>query len=97
MSSRKDRILRSIRIVIDIINVLLSFAVIGLVIYTFMALSERMEYFPYIFYMGASVNIITGIKHMISDKKLQGLATWIFGAVLVAAGWFGSIIIGGIH
>lgn len=97
MSSKKDRVLRRIRIVIDVINVILSIAVIGLVIYTFLDVSERMEYFPYIFYIGASVNAITGIKHMISQKKLQGLAVWIFGAVLIAAGWFGSTIVGGIH
>lgn len=97
MSSKKDRILRKVRIGIDIINVILSVAVIGLVVYTFMNVSERMEYFPYIFYAGALVNAITGIKHMISDKKLQGLATWIFAAILIVAGWFGSTIVGGIH
>ncbi len=97
MSSKKDRVLRRIRIVIDVINVILSVAVIGVVVYTFLDVSERMEYFPHIFYGGASVNAITGIKHMISEKKLQGLAAWIFGAVLIAAGWFCSTIVGGIH
>ena len=43
--------------------------------------------------MGAFINAITGVKHTISDKKLQGAAVFIFAVVLVAAGLFCTRIV----
>lgn len=95
MASRKERVLRKIRIVIDVINVILSIAVVALTIYTFMDSRTRMNMFQNIFYLGALINAITGIKHFISDKKLQGAAVMVFAVVLIAAGMLCTRIVGG--
>lgn len=94
MALKKDRVLRRIRIIIDVVNVILSVAVVALTVYTFFDAHNRMYIFPNIFYLGALINAITGIKHMISDKKLQGVAVFVFAAVLVAAGLFCGRIVG---
>lgn len=96
MVSSRDKLLRRIRTVINILNIILEAAVIGLVIYAFGNTDSRLHIFSYIFYLGAAVNGITGIKHMISDKKLQGIVVWVFAAVLIAAGYFGGVIVNGI-
>ena len=51
--------------------------------------------FEIIFYLGALINAITVIKHLISDKRLQGVAVMVFAVVLVAAGIFCARIVGG--
>ena len=96
MVSSRDKLFRRIRGVINILNILLGAAVIGLVVYAFLDIDARLYLFSYIFYLGAAVNAITGIKHMISDKRLQGVVTWIFAVALIAAGYFGGVIVGGI-
>lgn len=95
MASKKESVLRKIRIVIDVINVILSIAVVALTIYTYMDSRTRMSMFQNIFYLGALINAITGIKHLISDKKLQGAAVMIFAVVLIAAGMLCTRIVGG--
>ena len=87
MASKKERVLRRIRIVIDVINVILSIAVVALTIYTFIDSKTRMGMFENIFYLGALINAITGIK--------QGVAVMVFAVVLVAAGIFCARIVGG--
>ncbi len=94
MAAKKEMVLRRIRIVVDVLNVILSVAVVGVTVYTFLDARHRMNIFPYIFYLGAFINAITGIKHMISDKKLQGIAVFVFAVVLVAAGLFCGRIVG---
>lgn len=91
--AKKERILRRVRLVIDVLNVALGAAVIGLAVYTFLDAAGRRHMFPYIFYLGALVNLITGIKHTISDKRLYGIVVWIFAAVLAAAGYFSGILV----
>ncbi len=94
-SDRSGKGLRIVRIVIDIVNAVIGLAVLGLVAYTFMGLDSRIEMFPYIFYLGAAVNVVTGIKHFISDKKGSALVAWIFAVLLIFAGsWSGTIIKG---
>lgn len=95
MASKKERLLRKIRIAIDVINVILSIAVVALTVYTFMDAHNRMGLFPNIFFLGAVINVITGIKHMISDKKLQGMGVMVFAVILAAAGMFCERIVGG--
>ena len=95
MASKKESVLRKIRIVIDVINVILSIAVVALTIYTFMDSRTRMGMFQNIFYLGALINAITGIKHLVSDKKLQGAAVMIFAVVLIAAGMLCTRNVGG--
>lgn len=94
MASKKERTLRRIRITIDVVNVILSIAVVAVTVYTFLDSHDRMYIFPNIFYLGALINVITGVKHMISDKKMQGTAVFVFAVVLVAAGIFCGRIVG---
>ncbi len=88
MASKRERAFRKVRVVIDVVNIILSIAAVGITVYTFMDVHNRMHIFSDIFYLGALINAITGIKHMISDKQWQGIAVFIFAAVLIAAGLF---------
>lgn len=95
MLSKRDKILRKIRIILDIINVLASVAVVALVVYTFLDTGSRMSYFPVIFFGGAAVNVITGGKHMVSDHFLMGVGNMAIAVVLVVIGLFSKTILGG--
>ena len=73
MASKKERVLRRIRIVIDVINVILSIAVVALTIYTFIDSKTRMGMFENIFYLGALINAITGISIL---YRIKGCRVW---------------------
>lgn len=88
MASKRERAFRKVRVVIDVVNIILSIAVVGITVYTFMDVHNRMHIFPDIFYLGALINAITGVKHVISNKQWQGIAVFIFTFVLIAAGLF---------
>ena len=69
MASKRERAFRKVRVVIDVVNIILSIAVVGITVYTFMDVHNRMHIFPGIFYLGALINAITGVKHVISDNS----------------------------
>lgn len=94
-SGRSGKGLKIVRIIIDILNAVLGLAVLGLAAYIFMELDDRLELFPYIFYMGAAVNVITGLKHFISQKKGSAIGVWIVAVFLIfVAGWSRTVIKG---
>lgn len=96
MRGKKKNALSVIRIIIDVLNVLAGIAVIALAVFTFISPKQRIDMFPYIFYLGAFINFITSIKHFISDRFWYGVVVFIFAIVLVAAGIFGQTVIGNI-
>ena len=85
MASKRERAFRKVRVVIDVVNIILSIAVVGITVYTFMDVHNRMHIFPGIFYLGALINAITGVKHVISDKQWQGIAAGLFCGRIVSA------------
>lgn len=46
MASKRERAFRKVRVVIDVVNIILSIAVVGITVYTFMDVHNRMHIFP---------------------------------------------------
>lgn len=93
--SLKDRFLRRLRLTIDVLNVIFGIAVVALAVYIFIEPNERRGLFPAVFYLGAFVNGITGIKHFVSDRVAYGIAVWIFAALLIVTALFTGRVAGG--
>lgn len=45
MASKRERAFRKVRVVIDVVNIILSIAVVGITVYTFMDVHNRMHIF----------------------------------------------------
>ena len=71
-----------VRLIIDIFNVLLGIAAIVLTVMVFVNTEKNMWAFPIIFTVGATMNLITGIKHFMSDKKVSGIIAEVAAVLL---------------
>lgn len=90
--NKKRRILKYIRNVINILCGILTVAVVGFAIYAFIG-HNGIRFFPVVFRLGAVINILAGVKDLISDRKAMGALNIIFAIVLfVLASFFGTVI-----
>lgn len=92
---KDDKVIRRIRIVIDIVNTLLILVTLFLGVYAFLDVNNRVGMFPAIFVLGAIVNFISGTKHMISGKKALGLVSFVMFVILIIVSNAASVVIGG--
>ena len=71
-----------VRLVIDVFNVILGIAAIVLTVMDFVNTKGNMWAFPIIFAVGAVMNLITGVKHFMSDKKVAGIISEVAAVAL---------------
>lgn len=93
--TRGNRTERKIRLAIDILNVIIGIAVTGLALITFLNTKDNMYLFPAIFLLGGSMELLTGIKFFLTDKKLQGFVMEGLAAVIYLIAIASHIAIGG--
>lgn len=93
--TKSNRTERKIRLAIDILNVIIGIAVTGLALIAFLNTKDNMHLFPYIFLLGGSMELLTGIKFFITDMKLQGFIMEGFAAVIYFIAIASHIAIGG--
>lgn len=92
--NKKRRIMKSIRIVIEVLCIILSVTVVGLAVYAFIG-ENGMRFFPFVFRTGAVINILTAIKHFMYDKHLLGFIDVLFAIVLFLIGGYTATVIAG--
>ena len=85
-----------IRIIIDILNVILGIAAIVMAVITFINTSANAWMFPFIFLMGTLMNLLTGIKHIMSERKAQGIVLLVAAVVLGAITYASYVAVGGL-
>ena len=85
-----------IRIIIDILNVILGIVAIVLAVITFINTSANAWMFPLIFLMGALMNLLTGIKHIMNERKAQGIVLLVAAVVLTALTYASYVAVGGL-
>lgn len=96
MFSSGKKSTKIIRIIIDILNVILGVAAIVMAVITFINATANSWMFPLIFLMGALMNLLTGIKHIMCERKAQGIVLLVAAVVLFALTYASYVAVGGL-
>ena len=88
MFSGGNRTTKVFRGIIDVLNLLMGLAVIVFAVLTFMNPEGNKWMFPIIFMLGGLVNCITGIKHIMCERKVQGIILEVVAVALFAVMYF---------
>lgn len=95
MFSSGKKVSRVIRIIIDILNVLLGIAAVVFAVLTFMNTQSNAWMFPVIFIIGGAMNFFTGIKHLMNDRKANGIILEVAAVVVWIIAYFSYVAVGG--
>ena len=95
MFSSGKKVSRVIRIIIDILNVLLGIAAVVFAVLTFMNTQDNAWMFPIIFIIGGAMNFFTGIKHLMSDRKVNGIILEVAAVVVWIIAYLSYVAVGG--
>ena len=95
MYSSGNKFKRTVRMIIDVLNVLVGIGVIVIAVMTFLNPEENMWMFPIIFLLGGAVNFLTGIKNFITDRKISGIIAEVVAVVLFIVMYVSYRAIGG--
>ena len=95
MFSTEKSYQKYIRIILDVLNVLLGLGIVVFAILAFLNTEENMWMFPIIFGLGALMNCLTGIKHLMNGKKANGIIAEVVAGVFVAIAIFSYHAVGG--
>lgn len=95
MFATDNKLKKAVRIILDIINVLVGIAVVVLAVLTFMNTAKNAWMFPIIFLLGGLMNLFTGIKHLMWDRKVNGIILLIVAAALFGVAYAAYVAVGG--
>lgn len=95
MYSGGNKIQRIIRIIIDCLNVILGAAAIVLAVMVFLDTQKNMWMFPIIFGVGGMMNLITGVKYFMTDRKISGIVSEVVAVVLFVIAYVSFLAVGG--
>ena len=95
MFASENKFQKIIRTILDILNVLLGVGVVVLAVMAFINTDNNKWLFPIIFMMGCVMNLFTGIKAMMTDRKVTGIVSVVAAAVLAVISIMSYIANGG--
>lgn len=95
MFASENKFQKIIRTILDILNILLGVGVVVLAVMAFINTDNNKWLFPIIFMMGGVMNLFTGIKAMMTDRKATGIVSVVAAAVLAVISIMSYIAIGG--
>lgn len=95
MFATENKFQKIIRTILDILNVLLGIGVVILAVMAFINTDNNKWLFPIIFMMGGVMNLFTGIKALMTDRKMTGVVSIAAFAVLTVISIMSYIAIGG--
>lgn len=95
MYSSGNRVQRIIRTIIDGLNVILGVAAIVLAVMVFIDTQKNMWMFPIIFTVGGTMNLITGAKYFMTDRKIQGIISEVVAVILFIIAYISFLAVGG--
>ena len=95
MFSTDNKLKKAVRIIIDIVNVVIGVATVVFAVLTFLNTTENAWMFPIIFLLGGVMNLITGIKHLMWDRKVNGIILLIVAAALFGVAYAAYVAVGG--
>lgn len=95
MFSSENRVQRVVRTIIEILTLLTGIAAVVLAVLTFINTKANSFMFPIIFILGAGMNILSGIKFVMTNNKGGAIARFVSGIVLIGISAVSYMTIGG--
>jgi hypothetical protein len=96
MFSTDNKLKKAVRIIIDIVNVVIGVATVVFAVLTFLNTTENAWMFPIIFLLGGVMNLITGIKHLMWDRKVNGIILLVIATLLIGVAYATYVAVGGV-
>lgn len=96
MFSTDKKLKKAVRIIIDIVNVVIGVATVVFAVLTFLNTTENAWMFPIIFLLGGVMNLITGIKHLMWDRKVNGIILLVIATLLIGVAYATYVAVGGV-
>lgn len=96
MASSGGKLKKAIRIIIDFLNVVIGIGAVVLAVMTFLDTQNNKWMFPLIFLLGAAMNLLTAIKHLMTERRISGIIMLFFGLLLTGIAYASRIAIGGL-
>lgn len=96
MSFGGNKFSKILRIVIDVLNVILGVSAIVLAVMVFIHTKENQWMFPIIFLIGCIMNLISGIKYLMTDRKISGIVAEVAAVILFVIAFVSYRAIGGL-
>ena len=96
MLSTDNKLKKAVRIIIDIVNVVIGVATVVFAVLTFLNTTENAWMFPIIFLLGGVMNLITGIKHLMWDRKVYGIILLVIATLLIGVAYATYVAVGGV-
>lgn len=95
MHSGRNSIVRIIRVIIDILNIILALSVIVLAVMVFIDTDKNSWMFTIIIASGATVNLISGIKFFMTKRNAAGIVSEIAAVILFVISYICYRTVGG--
>lgn len=96
MFSTDNKLKKAVRLIIDIVNVVIGVATVVFAVLTFLNTTENAWMFPIIFLLGGVMNLITGIKHLMWDRKVNGIILLVIATLLIGVAYATYVAVGGV-
>ncbi len=94
MSSAGGKLKKAVRIIIDFLNVAIGAGAVALAVMTFLDTQGNKWMFPLIFLLGAAMNLLTAIKHLMTERRVTGIIMVFVAMLLVGISYATGIAIG---
>lgn len=96
MASSGGRFKKAVRIIIDFLNVIIGIGAVVLAVMTFLDTQSNKWLFPLIFLLGAAMNLLTAIKHLMTERRVTGAIMLFVALLLMGIAYVSRIAIGGL-
>lgn len=95
MRSDKNNFQKVVRLIIDVLNVIFGIAAIVLTVFVFINTGKNKWMFHIIFSIGGLMNMMTGIKYLMTDRKVSGIISEVVAVILFVVAYVSYLAIGG--
>lgn len=92
MYATSKRSYRGLKNGIDMANIVIAGLIFVLAVLSIFKVYREMVFFPAIFYLGAIMNIITGVKAILSARKLAGILSIVLGVIIIACAVYATFV-----
>lgn len=95
MRSGKNNFQKVVRLIIDVLNVIFGIVAIVLTVFVFINTGKNKWMFHIIFLIGGLMNMLTGIKYLMTDRKVSGIISEVVAVILFVVAYVSYLAIGG--
>ncbi|MCM1308614.1 MAG: hypothetical protein NC223_08455 [Butyrivibrio sp.] len=96
MASSGGKFKKAVRIIIDFLNVVIGIGAVVLAVITFLDTQNNKWMFPLIFLLGAAMNLLTAVKHLMTERRVTGAIMLFVSLLLTGIAYVSRIAIGGL-